>query len=89
MGLELRVLKDIGEDVDSRGYIGVESLGIVYGVLTLQVMLASFQAVPGDPNIQMCRRSDDHPYSRFRAPIVVVFGCSCPKSIVNARIYSI
>jgi hypothetical protein len=33
--LELRVLEDIGKYVDSRGYVGIESFSIVYGVLTL------------------------------------------------------
>jgi hypothetical protein len=40
LGLELGVLKDIREDVDGSGYICVEGFGIVYGVLTLQTMLA-------------------------------------------------
>lgn len=36
LGLELRVLENIGEDVDRGGYIGVEGLGVVDGVLALQ-----------------------------------------------------
>jgi len=33
--IELRVLKDIGEDIDSCGYVCIKGLGIVYSVLTL------------------------------------------------------
>jgi hypothetical protein len=40
LGLKLGVLKNIGEDIDGSGYICVESLGIVDGVLTLQITLA-------------------------------------------------
>jgi len=36
LGLKLGVLKDIGEDVNSGGYICVKGFGIVYGVLTLR-----------------------------------------------------
>jgi hypothetical protein len=35
LGLKLRVLQDVGEDVDSSRDICVEGLGIIYGVLTL------------------------------------------------------
>jgi hypothetical protein len=42
LGLKLGVLEDIGEDVDGSGYICVEGLGIVYSILTLQLLLASF-----------------------------------------------
>jgi len=37
LGLEFRVLEDIGEDVDSRRNIRVEGLGVVHGVLTLSM----------------------------------------------------
>lgn len=40
--LELGVLKDIGENVDSVGDIRVEGLGIVDGVLTLQPMSVQY-----------------------------------------------
>jgi hypothetical protein len=35
LGLEFGVLKNIGEDVDRRGYVCVESFGVVDSVLTL------------------------------------------------------
>jgi len=41
LGLEFGVLKNIGEDVDRRGYVCVESLGVVDSILTLQSLLAS------------------------------------------------
>jgi hypothetical protein len=34
-GLKLRVLQNIGEDIDSLGHIGVEGLGVVNGVFPL------------------------------------------------------
>lgn len=40
--LKLGVLKDIGEDVDGLGNIGVEGLGVVDGVLALDRLLACF-----------------------------------------------
>ena len=35
-GFKLRVLQDIGKDVDSLGHIGVEGLGVVDGVFSLR-----------------------------------------------------
>jgi hypothetical protein len=35
LGLELRVLEDIGEDIDCRGDVVVEGLGVVNGVFAL------------------------------------------------------
>jgi hypothetical protein len=42
--LELGVLENIGKDVDGGGYIGVESLCVVDGVFTLDIMLASISS---------------------------------------------
>jgi hypothetical protein len=41
VGLEFGVLENIGEDVDGRGYVCVECLGVIDSVLTLQFLLAS------------------------------------------------
>ena len=38
-------MEDIGEDVDGGGYVGVESLCVVNGVLTLRAVLASIQPI--------------------------------------------
>lgn len=81
-GLQLGVLKDIGEDVDGLGDIVVEGLGVVDGVLALcscgvscdprGLILPCFRAVP------MCRRSGERPCSRSRAPIGAGNACWCP-----------
>ena len=40
LGFKLRVLENIGKNIDSCGYIGIESFSIIYGVLTLDSSLA-------------------------------------------------
>ena len=57
-GLELRVLKDIGEDVDGLGDIVVEGLGVVDGVFTLwsQLVLIRYRLMDGFPVVPKCRR---------------------------------
>lgn len=39
-GIELRVLENVGKDIDRLGNIGVEALGIVDGIFTLSSLLA-------------------------------------------------
>jgi hypothetical protein len=40
-GFQLRVLEDVGQDIDRLGNVGIEGLGIVDGILTLGDGLAS------------------------------------------------
>lgn len=57
LGIELRVLQDIREDVDGGGYVVVEGLGVVDGVFALSFMSAT-------PLVNFCRCSNIIPMCR-------------------------
>lgn len=81
-GLQLGVLEDIGKNVDSLGNVGVEGLGVVYGVLTLRKVLIPTQWKHpfGFPVIPRCRRSNESPCSQSPTPIGAAIACWCPKT---------
>lgn len=82
--LELRVLEDIGKDVDSLGNIGVERLGVVDGVLALYIEKVSDELAIkamrlGFPVVPRCRRSGGRPCSRSPARVGAGSACWYPK----------
>ena len=81
--IELGVLENVGEDVDSRWDIGVEGLGVIDGRLALRGISYYCDGICATTDVRMCMRSSVLPCSRSRAPTAAVCGWRFPARLVN------
>jgi hypothetical protein len=85
LGLELGVLENVGENVNSGGDVVVEGLGVVDGVFALSYpsIPMPHESIIQRAHIPMCRRSSVHPCSQSRAPIAVVCASQFPAICIS------
>ena len=76
-------MKDVGEDIDCSGNVGIERFGVVNGVFALAISVCIAKGVAIGLILPKCTHLDDLPCFRFRAPIDVDSGSWYPVKPVS------